>query len=333
MISNSARVAFAKQTTLNTASTTGFYTLFASRSSSTPAPDRVANENRHPGIHQRASSQNALPYRTAWSIPINVDFDVHPSALPTLFIGMGFGVTTSDQTTYKRHTIVKSDVDDVIYMSMLHRFGEGSGAFERLIEDVRGTQLVFNASGAGLTASLTAMGISEAAAAGTETVNAENVEPILPTKGSLTWGAQDLGVPREHVVTIARPVDTNDQKVHSFGRADFPEIGFAMSGQMRGLDLSYNFYKKLRWGGTSGTGLAEAIVTDSLSFNWLSANNISGAAVPFKLSIALTKVEIELMNFEAAGAGVVRGDVNWTMIDDVSGAPVTILVENAIASY
>jgi hypothetical protein len=333
MLSNTARVAFAKQAAKDTAATTGFYTMFATESNSMPAQEYDDAENFHPGIHTRASTQNAIPVKTAVSVAINVGFRLHANSLVPLLIAMGFGVTTTAQTAYQRHTLTKSNVDQVIYASMLHRVGEGSAAFERKIRAVRGTQLVLNATRKGLNGTFTGIGIAEAESTGTETIVAEVPDPILPTKGAFTWGATALGTPREHTVTITRPVDEDDHTLHTYTRNDFPEVGFGIMGEARGVDMSFDFYKKLVWGGIANTGLGEAIVTDSLAFHWLTANNISGAAVPYKLSIAMTKVECRLTNFRAAGNSIIRGDLNWRMIDDLAAAPATLLVENGIASY
>lgn len=333
MLSNTARVAFAKQSTKATAATTGFHTYFATESNSMPEQEYDDAENYHPGIHTRASSQNAIPYKTAVSVPVSASFRVHPNGIVPLLIGLGFDITSTDQTTYKRHVATKADVDDVLYLSMLHRVGEGTGAFERKIRAVRGTQLVLTATRKQLNATFQGVGIDEATSAGTETITAEEVTPLLPTKGAFAWGAQALGTPREHTITVARPVDMDDHTLHAFSRNDFPETGFALTGAARGVDMTYDTYKKLLWGGTSGTGLVEAIVTDSLGFTFQSASNISGAAVPFKWQFALTKVEARLMNFRAAGNNIIRGDVNWRMIDDSASAPVTMTVENSVAGY
>lgn len=333
MLSNTARVAFAKQAAKATAATTGFHTMFATASGAVPEYEYVENENFHPGIHARASTQNAQPVRIAYRIPVSCTFWMHPNGIVPPLIGMGFTATPSDQTTYVRHTLVKADVDDSVYVTMLHRIGEGTAAFERKISAVRGTQLAITAARNQLTCAFTGMGLAEATSAGSETIVDEEVEPILPTKGSLTWGALALGTPREHTITIARPVDEEDHLLHAFGRFDYPETGFSISGEMRGLDMTFDFYKKLVWGGTSGTGPSEAIVTDSLTIVYLSANNISGAAVPYKFSLALTKVEARIGNFQAQGNNIIRGDVSWRMIDDDAAAPATILVENDVASY
>lgn len=333
MLSNTARVAFAKQAEKAPAATAGFHTMFATDSASVPEYEYIENENYHPGIHDRASTQNASPVRIAYRIPVSCTFWVHPNGLVPLLIGMGFTDTPTSKTTYHSHELVKADVGDAVYLSMLHRIGEGDEAFERKIRAVRGTQLAITASRNQLTGQFTGIGLAEATSVGSETITPEVVYPLLPTKGSIAWGAQALGTPREHTITIARPVDEEDHLLHAFGRNDFPETGFAITGEMTGLDMSFNFYKKLVWGGTGGTGPSEPIITDSLTIVYQSASNISGAAVPYSLSIALTKVEARIGNFRAAGNNIIRGDVSWKMIDDSASAPVTIVIDNGVASY
>ena len=334
MLSNTTRVAFARQAAKATAASTGFHTVYATESSSVPEYEYIERENYHPGLHERASTQNAEPVRIAYRIPGTANFWLHGNSIVPVLIGMGFTDTPEDKTSYYSHELVKADVDDAVYLSMLHRMGEGSGQFERLIRAIRGTQLTITAARNQLECQFSGVGLSEAASAGTETITNEDTQPLLPTKGALTWGAQALGTPRGHTITIARPVDEEDHLLHAFGRNDFPETGFSVSGAMTGLDMSFTLYKKLVWGGASGTGPDEPIVTDSLSISYESADVIEDALVPYKLLIELTKVEARIGNFRAAGNNIIRADVNWRMIDDDdTDDPITITVDNDVASY
>jgi len=333
MLSNTARIAFAKQSAKASAASTGFHVLRANQSGFNPRFDYQENQNYHVGIHQRASTQGARPIRTSVLHTIAASFVAWPAALPVLFQGIGMTVSTVNNTTYYAHTCTKADVDAALYLTGLHAVGEDTGRFERRLTDCRFTSLEIAASPGALTGTLAGFGITEAVAAGSETVVTDTSLPILPGTGSLTWGSLALGEPRGHTVTFERPVDEQDQKVHSFGRADIPETGFAVRGTMTGLDLSFNTYKKLTWGGTSGTGPDDAIVTDTLTFTYQSADNISGAAVPYSLTIALLLAEVRLTDFEARDNNIIRCNASWTMIDEAAGAPVTVTVNNNTTSY
>lgn len=333
MLSQTTGVAIAKQSSLGTAATTGFHRMRLSRSRAIAQFDYEDALNEHTGVHQRASNRQSTPDRVGQILPVSMTGLLYPNAIGALLVGMGFLGTPTDNTTYYSHAFTKADVDAALYLSLMQAIGEDSARFERKIRDIRLTELTLRANRRNIEVSAQGLGIQEAASAGTETVAAEPIFRMVPFKGATTWGAQALGSARETTITIRRPVDEEDQKLHSFLRADLPETGFEIMVAMTGLDLSYNFYKKLEWGGTSGTDPDEACITDSLSVGWASNANISGAGVPYSLTIALTKAEIRLSNIEPQGNGIVRGDLEAHMIDDVSSAPVTVTLANGVSAY
>lgn len=333
MLSQTTGVAVAAQGTLGTAATANFHRMRLARSRAFTVFDYEDALNEHTGVHQRASNRQSAPDRVGQTIPISLTGLLYPHAVGSLLYGVGFTGTPTDNTGYYSHAFVKADTDAAIYMSLMQAIGEDSGRFERKVRDIRLTELSFRANRRNVEVSATGIGLDEAISAGTETVAAEPIFRLMPFKGATTWGAQALGAARETTVTIRRPVDEEDQKLHGFERVDLPETGFEIMVAMTGLDLSYTFYRKLVWGGASGTIPDEAVVTDSLSVGWATEANISGEAVPYSLTIALTKAEIRLTNMEPQGNGIVRADVEAHMIDDTSSAPVTATLVNTVAAY
>jgi hypothetical protein len=284
-------------------------------------------------VHQRSTANQSTPVRISQRFNIGTTGLLYPNAIGALMIGMGFNAVTTDNTTYKSHAFTKANVDASKYLSFMHALLAGSARFERKIKDVRLTQLQIASTRTNITVTAEGIGLDEAESTGTETVASEVNECILPTTGSLALGTLALGEAREHTITITRPVDEDDQKQHSQARADLPEMSFGITGQMTGLDMSYNTYKKLVWGGTSGTAPSLETITDTLTVSWTSAHNIAGAAVPYSFQMALLKAEFRLTNFEAQGNNIVRCDVGYTMIDDSASAPATFTVKNGVASY
>jgi hypothetical protein len=327
------RAAVAVQSAKGTAATTGFHAMRLTRSSALPVFDYDEATNEHTGVHQRASTNQSTPVRISQRFNIGLTGFLYPNAIGTLLQGMGFNAVTTDNTTYKSHVFTKANVDAAKYLSFMHALLAGSARFERKIKDVRLTQLQIASTRTNITVTADGIGLDEIVAAGTETVAADVNERILPTTGSLALGTLALGEAREHTITITRAVDEDDQKQHSQARADLPEMSFDIRGQMRGLDLSFNTYKKLVWGGTSGTAPSLETVTDTLTVLWESAHDISGAAVPYSLQMALLKAEFRLTNFEAQGNNIVRCDVDYTMIDDSASAPATFTLANGVTSY
>jgi hypothetical protein len=333
MLSNTTGLAVAVQSAKGTAATSGFYRMRLEQSSVWPVFDYEDARDEHTGVHQRASNRQTTPDRISKMIRVSGSGFVYPSSLGVLLVGAGFAASTADNTTYKTHTITKADTDAAKWLSVLYAIGEDSGRFERKVTDVRLTSLTFTATRQGLRVAFEGIGLDEAESAGTETVTADPNFRIKTTTGAFTWGALALGAPREHTITIARPVDTEDQKQHAFGRAGADETGFEIDVALRGLDMVYASYKKLNWGGASGTELDEACVTDAITVKWESKAAISGAAVPYSVQFALTKADIRMTPPTAQGAGIIRLDAGYSMIDDTSSAPVTVTLVNSVASY
>lgn len=334
MSSLAARYALAVQSGKGTPASTGFHAMRSTRSSSPPDFTYEEARDEHGGAHVRASTQQSTPSRISSLINLATEGLLYPNAIGVILVGLGFSVNTTNNTTYYSHAFTKANVDSAKWLTVLHRVGIGAGQFERKISDVRLTQAVLTATRQNIRLTTTGAGINEVTASGTETVTADANNRILPVTGSITYGSLALGAPRQHTITISRPVDTEDQKLHSYGLADLPENGFEIVGQLRGLDLSFDSYKKLVWGGTGGTGPSYAAVTDSLTVKWESASNISGAAVPYSFQMALTKAEFRVVGSpEAQGNSIVRLDIDYRMVDDTSAAPVTFTLVNGVTSY
>lgn len=333
MNSQTTRVAIAAQSAKGTAATTGFHAMRLTRSKLVPVYEWDSPENEHTGVHQRASTLTGTPEAVSFTIPVALGGRLYPNAFGTLLRGLGFGVSSVDNTTYHTHTFTQADADAAAWLSAMQALGEDTARFERKVKDIRLTQLALTADRNGINWTADGLGLDEAIAAGTETVAAEANYQIRPSKGSLTFGALALGEPRSHMITIARPVEQDDQKLHAFGRAGADPTGFAVTGELRGLDLSLATYKKLNWGGASGTAPAQTTITGSLTVLWTSAANISGAAVPYSWQFAFTKAWFYTFNAEAQGNNIVRCDAQYGMIDDVAGAPLTITGVNGVTGY
>jgi len=327
------RTAVAIQSAKGTPATTGFHVMRNARSSVLPMFEYEDALNEHTGVHSRASSRQSVPDRIGQRLNLDISGLLYPNAIGTLLTGIGLNASTTDQTTYKSHAFTKANTDAAKYLSVMQKLLAGGAAFERKVQDVRLTQLQLAATKQNISISAQGLGIDEANSAGTETVASETNERIISPTGSLSFGSLALGNPRSHTITITRPVDEDDQKQHGFLRADLPETGFAVDGEMMELDLSLSLYNKLNRGGAGGTALSSVAVTDSLTVKWESARVISGAIVPYSIQFAFTKAVFRFTNAEANGEGIVRCDLNYSMIDDVSGAPLTVTLANGVAAY
>lgn len=331
-------VAVAAQTAQGTPATSGFHRMRNSRSMALPRFDYEDALNEHSGVHQRASSRQSVPDRTSVIIPVNLTGILYPDAIGVLLQMAGFEISSVANTGYKVHTIIKSDTDAARYGSLLLAMGESVARFERKISDVRLSSLELRASRQNIQVTADGFGLDEAVSSGSETVTAEPVYRILPTTGVMTWGALALGTPREHTITIARPVEEDDQHLHAFERAALSETGWEVNGVIRGLDFSAATYKKLVWntataGAITGAGPGQSCVLDNMAVEFRSAANIAGAAVPYSLKFAFTKCDFRMTNLEAQGNQIIRADVNYYMIDDTASNPLVITLNNNVTNY
>jgi len=219
--------------------------------------------------------------------------------------------------------------------TVLAAIDEGANKWERRLTDARFNSLKITADKKGIVCDGSGYGLTLAAAAGTETKVAETGYKISPATGahSLTISSTELGVtPRTNEIVIAQSLAEDDQKLHTFGRADLPITGNAISGVLGGLDISYAVYKKLNWGGTSGTGPAVALTEGVLGYNFVSAAYVSGTT-PYKFQVAVPVAELTLSAPQASGADLIRCDLTWRMLDLDSTEPITITLVNGKQHY
>lgn len=245
-------------------------------------------------------------------------------------------LTTPVVGTYYEHVFKLAKRRFVRWGSVLHSIDEAGSLWERKLTDARISSLSVNAGATDIICTLAGLGITLGAASLAETKTAETA--YLPSRGlgshSLTISSVELGAtPRSHELIIAQDLADDDMTLHSAVRGDVPIRGLKVSGKLGGLDISYNLYKKLNWGGTSGTGPATALAEGVLGYNFVTSNYITGS-VPYKFQVAIPVVQITLSQPEASGNNLIRCEAEYTMLDlDSSTAPITITLVNTTGHY
>ncbi|MCA1806942.1 MAG: hypothetical protein LC687_03660, partial [Actinobacteria bacterium] len=175
------------------------------------------------------------------------------------------------------------------------------------------------------------MALEESKAAGTETVATPITSEFSSMLGSLTWGSLvEQSIPREHVININRPLDTDDARLHSAGLNGLDETSFSIDGVMRGIVLTRASYEELMYDATDVLSLAP--IFDSLTFKFQTPDMITGA-VPYSVQFALPVVEVRLDSFEARDNNSVLVDLSWRMIDESSAQPVVITLVDTVSTY
>lgn len=343
-LSLTTRIGVVPQTVKGTYPTTAVQLCRGSSADTMPEFDYIENENHMLGIHERSTSAQSVPERSSVSIPVDYELYMYPLTMPHLFFGIGFvpdaAVTAVGVST---HRMVKSNAGDAPYITNYLRMGTGAGKFSRQIQDVRLSQLVLNLQrGQAATARATGMGLNETGILDASyTVVNEVDTAFLPFLGGLLWNTTvgstyNFGLPREHTVTIDRPIEMDDQLIHKYARNDNQEMSFSIMGEMRGMDFNLAVYNELFYGGVgniNGASPSASPVLSGLTFELDSSRNIPTATVPYKLIMNIPKAEIRALNFRAQGNDVIRCDIRWRMIDDAATPPVRVEFSNNIASY
>lgn len=240
---------------------------------------------------------------------------------------------------YYTHVFTLANADSEGWLSAYDYLGETSG-FDRLVEDVRLSQLSFTADNTGIIVAGTGLGRLMENATGSETFTAEVDAALSQANGSFTLTSSNitaatLGTPRGHTLTIDNPLDEGEQELHTMNRATFSPTGKTVTGSLTGLVFSENIFKEMYWGSASGTAAVVAIPkSTNLTWNWQSANNISAAAaVPYKCTFAIPIVQFMMSPFDVSGGGNLLYDCTYTMIDALSTAPITVTLQNNTAAY
>lgn len=291
----------------------------------------------------RDKSQRA---RTYYTVPVSAEAWLYPNVIGPLLLGLGMSDSVSG-TTIKTHVItpVTTAANDP-YLSVLTDIGADSGsALERLIKDVRTTQLKIDANQDGVSYSAELSGLSLAASAGTETKTDEPAYKMLRNSGTFALTYDPAGTPvvisshssappRGLSITIDNPVTTEDYALWSAALNDSPRgDGIRVEGEFSGLPITWSVYKQLTWGGTSGTAPSTTWLPCSIDFKFQTAEIIS-ASTPYSLQITIPRAEvwIDPAGFKANGADDIRWTAKWRLIASTS-TPFTATLVNAIASY
>lgn len=242
---------------------------------------------------------------------------------------------------YYSHVFTLPAADSEGWLTAYDYVGETSG-FDRIVRDVRLSQLSFTADNSGIVVAGSGLGLVMADAAATETFTAEVDAVLSQANGSFTLTAVDsasgaitTGTPRGHTLTIDNPLSEDEQELHTMNRSTLSPTGKTVTGSITGFPFSETLYKQMYWGLTAGTGIVIPYpVTSAFNWNWRSAGNIStAAAVPYIFTASIPIVQMDMQSFDVSGGGQVLFDIAYRMTDAISTAPITFTLQNATASY
>lgn len=336
--SQSARMAIATQASKGTYATTGFVGGIMQESGGQPAYVYSESGAEHSGgATTRTTNRKSAARRESQLEEFDGKQWLYPELIGTLLRGIGFGVSSVNNTTHRTHTFTMANIDLHAWLTVLTRFGEGAAQFERRIRDGRLNAL--NITGGvreGLSVDFSGLGLLEQAALGTETVANEPNVRFQSSEGAMTTftvaGQAITATFKGLELRIANDLSREELVMFAYGNSDLPSQGYEISGVLRGLEVEKDVYKHFNWGGVAGTAPAEAMPVGALAFTLETPTVIPAAAVPYSLGISVPSVEYRIGNFRARGSELMRFDLAWNMIDD-SSTPITATLVNGKASF
>jgi len=259
-----------------------------------PHFEEIANENHMMGVSTRSSAQQSVPVRAGFSAPFEATLAVYPNSLGAILLGLGFTDTPSGVGPYT-HVFEKASADAAPYLTGLVRMGSGSDLLTRQLQALRLSEARFDFTRQAMSAAIRGLALDEKEGTGSETVTAEVDQMFAPFTGGLAFGAlANIGNPLSHQVTISRPIEEDNWRLHSLPLNDNQEMSFAVTGVMQGVPFTENFYKELVYGGIGNTTPSGVTLTDTLTFDFESPAVIEGEAVPYSVEFDFLKVTVLL---------------------------------------
>ena len=218
-------------------------------------------------------------------------------------------------------------------MTALYKTGDGAAAFERRLTDARIEMYRLDGSVKGLEQVFAGFGITEDEATGTETSTNETDAMLLPSRGEATvtvnGGCVHVGFPHHPPADHEHPGSCRAAVVHIQARRP-PTKGIDVSGILGRVDLEKAIYKEMYWGGASGTTPVPQPAYGSISFKFEAAEEAE-TGTPYSVEFVLPRVELRMGNFQSRGQDLIRFDIQFMMIDDVT-TPLTINIVNKVAT-
>lgn len=273
--------------------------------------------------------------RTGYLTPFNATFLLRPRFIGNVFRGI-FDTSAVNNTTHFTHTFLPAENASLDWLSVLVKF-VGTTSFERRLLDCRVTQLGIDAQTDQIQCTLQGLGLVEGDSLGSETKVAEIATEMSPYSGSITWSIAGTSIThniRGANVQITQTLDEDDKILFSNTRADLARKSIGVTGTIRGINMddgTYNVYKLVKRLATGGTAPSLSAPTGPLTLTFQSLSNISGAAVPFRLTMAFAKVQYDFETPNNNADDFVRADVGFRLIADSTPAMTFTLVNDQSA--
>lgn len=266
---------------------------------------------------------------------------MHPDLIGYWLLGAGFGVVTTAGSgaslgTYS-HVFTLANRTAAKWLTVQSQIGTKL----REAVDVRVNRLTFTANNQGFRYDGTFQGLTEDEAPGSGlTITNEDTAEILASRGSMTVNYDPDGTPvslldndtEAFTMVINNPLNTDQQRLLTFGRSDLPQSGLDVTGTLEGMNVIYANYERIKNGAAAADSPSEVAAIAKIDTTFQSAELIAATAIPYSIRFELTHSEVDLQDFQAEGTNLVQWNFPYRMVDD-NTTPIRITLVNALPSY
>lgn len=322
-----------------TAATT-LYKALATVSSLDVRFDLRDNRQEHPAA---SSVWLRTGYQTMTGSLANatVTFALRPKFIVPVLQAFGYQVSTVDNTTYYTHTLTQGTNAAHKWATIAWNVSDSDGAYVVRGVDCRGTTLSIEASTEEIMCTASFNGLTVAPMSGSPTYVSEQTDEIVPWQGArttLTAGVSGSAYSvaeriRGITINFENPLKTDDKALWEATRTTLARDSHDVSYSFTGMNLSDSMYEAMMYGADSGSSVDLGVRTGDINIEWESEDNISGAATPYLFGIDTPTVQWipDAGSAQASGTDIIQLSATANVIG--SGTPVTITIDNNVASY
>lgn len=329
--------AIAVQGSKGTAATT-LYKLIATDSGMAPEFDYRDTRLEHPSTGGTTSWARAnVNQITGYVGKATVTFALRPKGIVPVLQACGFQVATTNNTTYYTHVLTQGTDAAHKWVTAIWKVDDSDAAYYMRGVDGRCTSCTISASTDEIMCTAEFSFLTMAAYSSSPTYVAEQADEIVPWLGTRT----DIDIGGYTVVEVTRGAElgfTNtlrdqDKALWAQSRVNMQRQSIDITCNFTEVNVSDSVYEALYYGADAGTTPATEPVTGAIDIEWYSADNISGAAVPYSLQFEAPSVQWESAGMPtASGDNLVTIGANATVVGNVA-TPVTVTINNNVASY
>lgn len=331
--------AIGTQSAKGTAATTLYKTL-ATVSNLAPIYEFRDDRSEHPAANSvwvRSANQTV----TGSLAGARVTFALRPKFIVPVLHAFGYQSTATDNTTYYSHAVTQGTNANHKWMTVAWNVADSDGAFVTRGVDMRGTSLSIEASTEEIICTAEFRGLTVEPMSGSPTYVDEQADEIVPWEGArttLTAGVSGSTYPivervRGVTINITNTLREDDKALWEPTRTTLGRESHDVSYSFTGINMSDSMYEAAFYGADAGTATTLSPIVGDINLSWESTDNISGAATPYKFEIDTPNVQwqFDANSAEANGTDIITIDGTANVIG--TGTPVTISVDNNVASY